>query len=283
MHPMVTPARDRMRRVYTQQATAPRTRASCWRRAPPSPSAVPTSCSSRRISIIAPRSWRWASSLRREGIPLAPRGSRVQRPRVSRGVGLDPALMAIVGAEADFTLPAIVADVRSPATTCSGTPVSSSPTAGRARPPRRSADLARLPVPDFTDFPWDAYRTRVMPVMAARGCGWGRCLFCADIESANGRTFRSRPADAVLDEVAEQSARHDSRGRVPRHQAQRRPRALARHRRGLPAGASPAAPGSAPSTCRRAARAASPTRSCRRRATPAWCGPRSVWRRAASG
>jgi radical SAM superfamily enzyme YgiQ (UPF0313 family) len=70
------------------------------------------------------------------------------------------------------------------------------------------ADLSRLPVPDFADFPWHLYRTPVVPVMTGRGCSWGRCLFCSDVETVNGRTFRSRPVEAVLDEISQQSARH---------------------------------------------------------------------------
>ena len=50
-----------------------------------------------------------------------------------------------------------------------------------------------------------------MPVMTGRGCSWGRCLFCSDVETANGRTFRSRPVDAVLEEISQQSARHAAR------------------------------------------------------------------------
>jgi len=40
------------------------------------------------------------------------------------------------------------------------------------------------------------------------GLQLGRCLFCSDVETVNGRTFRSRPVEAVLDEISQQSARH---------------------------------------------------------------------------
>ncbi len=73
------------------------------------------------------------------------------------------------------------------------------------------SNLARLPFPDFSDFPWERYPHRIIPLMASRGCGWGRCLFCSDVTTASGRGFRSRPAAHVLDEMAYQAGRHDSR------------------------------------------------------------------------
>jgi radical SAM superfamily enzyme YgiQ (UPF0313 family) len=80
---------------------------------------------------------------------------------------------------------------------------------GPSAPPLHRLD--ELPVPDFDDFPWDRYPDRVIPVMTGRGCSWARCQFCSDVVSANGRGFRSRPVDAVLDELAEQSGRYRSR------------------------------------------------------------------------
>jgi radical SAM superfamily enzyme YgiQ (UPF0313 family) len=71
--------------------------------------------------------------------------------------------------------------------------------------------LERLPLPDFDDFPWDRYPGRVIPVMTGRGCSWARCQFCSDVVTANGRTFRSRPVDAVLEELGEQSGRYASK------------------------------------------------------------------------
>ena len=76
-------------------------------------------------------------------------------------------------------------------------------------PPQQGLDA--LPVPDFSDFPWQSYPNRIIPTMAARGCGWGRCLFCSDIKSANCRTYRARTADTVLEELKHQSQRYGSR------------------------------------------------------------------------
>ena len=69
-------------------------------------------------------------------------------------------------------------------------------------------DLDELPIPDFSDFPWASYPHPIIPVMTGRGCGWGYCTFCSDVTSSNGRSFRSRSLDAVLDEMVVQSQRH---------------------------------------------------------------------------
>ena len=75
-------------------------------------------------------------------------------------------------------------------------------------PPLRELD--KVPVPDFTDFPFDRYRMRVIPVMTGRGCQWNRCVFCNDIVTASGRTFRTRSVESVLYELEEQMRRHDA-------------------------------------------------------------------------
>ena len=65
-------------------------------------------------------------------------------------------------------------------------------------------------MPDFTDFPFDRYRMRVVPAMTGRGCQWNRCMFCNDIVTASGRTFRTRSVESVLYELEEQMRRHDA-------------------------------------------------------------------------
>ena len=75
-------------------------------------------------------------------------------------------------------------------------------------PPLRKLDDS--PVPDFTDFPWDRYPVRIIPVMTGRGCQWDKCTFCSDVVSVNGRTFRTRSVNNVLHEMREQSTRHDT-------------------------------------------------------------------------
>lgn len=75
--------------------------------------------------------------------------------------------------------------------------------------PRRET-LANLVLPDFSDFPWELYPQRVLTVMTGRGCGWGRCTFCSDVVTANGRGFRSRPLDEVLSELDQLSGVYDT-------------------------------------------------------------------------
>ncbi len=70
---------------------------------------------------------------------------------------------------------------------------------GRVARPLRRIDA--VPHADFSDFPWDRYPERIVPVLTGRGCGWGACAFCSDVTSTAGRTFRSRDPLRVLDEI----------------------------------------------------------------------------------
>lgn len=72
-------------------------------------------------------------------------------------------------------------------------------------------DLDSLPFPDYRGFPWSKYPNVIVPVISGRGCGWGVCLFCSDVTSTAGRTFRSRSPDNVLTELAHQHTKHDCR------------------------------------------------------------------------
>ncbi|NHA15350.1 radical SAM protein [Thioalkalivibrio sp. XN279] len=76
-------------------------------------------------------------------------------------------------------------------------------------PPRR--DLDGVPFPDFSDFPWDRYPNRIIPVITGRGCGWGVCTFCSDIVTAAGRTYRSRSPESVLEGLRVQSERYGTK------------------------------------------------------------------------
>ena len=72
-------------------------------------------------------------------------------------------------------------------------------------------DLDSLPFPDYSCFPWSKYPNSIVPLITGRGCGWGVCLFCSDVTSTAGRTFRSRSPGNVLAEIAYQHVRHDCR------------------------------------------------------------------------
>ena len=121
-----------------------------------------------------------------------------------------PGLTAIVGGESDLTVTRVVEAV------CAGEDLLAFdgvllPDGRRSRPAPPLRGLDRIPIPDFTDFPWHLYKFRVVPVMTGRGCQWNRCAFCSDIVSASGRTFRTRPVAQVMNELREQSQRHNTK------------------------------------------------------------------------
>lgn len=116
-------------------------------------------------------------------------------------------ISAVVGAEADLTIGAMVRAV------VAGADLGQFP--GVVLPDGRRAAMAAplrplesLPIPDFSDFPWDRYPHPVIPMMTGRGCQWDKCLFCSDVISANGRSFRTRSVETVLIEMQELSRRH---------------------------------------------------------------------------
>lgn len=118
-----------------------------------------------------------------------------------------PGLAALFGGEADLVLPDLVRAV------VNGDDLLFLPgvrlpdgRASPAAPPLRRLDETR--VPDFTDFPWDRYPTRVAPVLTGRGCQHGACMFCSDVISVGMRSFRSRGVAHVMQELREQSRRH---------------------------------------------------------------------------
>jgi anaerobic magnesium-protoporphyrin IX monomethyl ester cyclase len=121
-----------------------------------------------------------------------------------------PGLTALVGGEVDLTLPDMVNTLLrgEDLLRFSGVML---PDGRRSNPMPPLRTLDAVPVPDFTDFPWDRYRVRIIPLMSGRGCQWAECTFCSDIISASGRTFRTRSVESVLHEMREQSQRHATR------------------------------------------------------------------------
>lgn len=118
-----------------------------------------------------------------------------------------PGLTALVAGEVDRSLPDLLATLRAGGDLLAHEGVVL-PDGRSSAPARPLHDLDAIPTPDFTDFPWDRYRIRVVPTMAGRGCQWNRCRFCSDIVSVSGRTFRTRSLDVVLRELEEQAQRH---------------------------------------------------------------------------
>lgn len=120
-----------------------------------------------------------------------------------------PGLTALVGAEADRNISDIVETIVS-----GGDPLRFAgvvtPSGRRSAPAAPLRDLDATPVPDFSDFPWDRYRVRIVPLMTGRGCQWSKCTFCSDVVSVSGRTFRTRSLESVLHEMREQARRYET-------------------------------------------------------------------------
>lgn len=73
-------------------------------------------------------------------------------------------------------------------------------------------DLRSLPVPDFDGLPLADYWSPepVLPLLASRGCYWGRCSFCAH-SYIYRRAYATLRADDVAERMAHLSARHGAR------------------------------------------------------------------------
>lgn len=140
------------------------------------------------------------------GVPLLLGGPAFNLPETAEAWRGIPGLSAIYGGEADLVVPDLVeALVRGDDLLRFAGVLLPDGRAGKPAPPLRELD--EVPVPDFLDFPWDRYPTRIVPVMTGRGCQWARCVFCSDIVSANGRMYRSRSIASVLHELREQARR----------------------------------------------------------------------------
>lgn len=146
---------------------------------------------------------------RASGVPVLLGGPMFNLSEVAQSWRGIPGLVAVVGAEVDRDVSKIVEAV------CSGGNLLEFPGValpdGRCSPPAPPLNnLDETPVPDFTYFPWDLYPSKIVPVMTGRGCQWNKCLFCSDVISTSGRTFRTRSVENVLLEMQEQARRHDT-------------------------------------------------------------------------
>ena len=143
------------------------------------------------------------------GVPLIVGGPMFNLPEVADTWRRIAGVRAVVGAEVDRDLADMVEEVcgDQDLTRFAGVTTADGRATMPARPLRH---LDETPIPDFTDFPWDRYAGRIIPVMTGRGCQWDRCLFCSDVISVSGRTFRTRSVENVLIEMQEQARRHES-------------------------------------------------------------------------
>ncbi len=143
------------------------------------------------------------------GIPTLVGGPIMNQRRVAEEWTGLPGIAGVVGGEVERSIADIVRDllVGGDLTRHAGFLGPD----GSAGPPAPSLrDLDDLPHPDYSDFPWDAYPHRIIPVLTGRGCGWSRCTFCGDIATANGRGYRGRSWDSIAREMTAQSRRHDT-------------------------------------------------------------------------
>lgn len=144
------------------------------------------------------------------GIPLLLGGPMYNLREVAQAWrGID-GITAIVGAEVEMSVADMVETLVAGGdiTAFPGVTVPDGRTSPAA-PPLRPLDAT--PFADFTDFPWDRYPVRIVPMMTGRGCQWDKCTFCSDVISAGGRSFRTRSLEHVLLEAEEQARRHGTR------------------------------------------------------------------------
>jgi len=143
------------------------------------------------------------------GTPVVIGGPIFSQADVARAWVAIPGVHAVVGAEFERRIGSFCHELLSGGEQSTTPGVFLSSADSGLLPPAETA-LDELQQPDYTDFPWDAYASRIIPIQMGRGCGWGRCRFCGDIVTANGRGFRSRSVRRVLDEMHVQSKRHDT-------------------------------------------------------------------------
>lgn len=106
-----------------------------------------------------------------------------------------------VAGEGEYALEAVLdMSTGNRATGCEGVFVK-----GKTPPAPRTAHPVRLdelPPPDFSGYNLSSYFTPepVLPILASRGCQWGRCAFCAHRENY-AKSFRERSVKNVVDEI----------------------------------------------------------------------------------
>jgi hypothetical protein len=66
-------------------------------------------------------------------------------------------------------------------------------------------ELAKIPMPDYSDYNFSVYEKKVLPLLGSRGCV-RQCTFCDYI--ANWKKFQWRTADDVFNEMVEQYQRY---------------------------------------------------------------------------
>ena len=208
-HPIMVKIHDKLRALYAKRTSRPQ---------PITIDAVNQHIKESPVDIILlsaylnhyPSVKALANLAQQADIPLLLGGPAFNNEKVvNKWINLE-GVSAIFGGEADFVITHLVDAIieKKDLSQFSGT-FTKGQKETLAAPPLQ--ELEQLPIPDFSDFPWDYYQHKIIPIMTGRGCSWGVCTFCSDVTTANGRTFRSRSVDAVLNEIHEQAKRYNSK------------------------------------------------------------------------
>jgi len=152
---------------------------------------------------------RIGQACQRRGLPLVIGGQYFAQPTVREEWLKVSGLTALVGGEIEHKIPDLVSAVIE-GRSVDGFTGFWTPGSNHGVEARPMKQLDSIPFPDYRDFPWKRYPNRIIPIITGRGCGWGVCMFCSDITSTAGRTYRSRSPQNVLDELAFQSQRHQT-------------------------------------------------------------------------
>jgi len=140
------------------------------------------------------------------GVPAIIGGAYFAEPKVAQHwIGME-GLTALATGEVEPQLTRIVREAASG--TLQSSPGVLVPESAASLPAPPLHDLDSIPFADYSDFPWDRYPHRIVPLVSGRGCGWNACTFCSDVTSTAGRTFRSRSPQNVLTEIKHQTQRH---------------------------------------------------------------------------
>lgn len=149
-----------------------------------------------------------AAETKRHGIPLLLGGPYFNQQEVTKEWLKIDGVDYIFGGEADYVMPQLAKALikKSGLESIKGVFHLNGELAGQAAPPIAIHNSKSMP--DFDHFSWSDHPHRVIPIMAGRGCAWGKCLFCSDVTTASTRTFRSRRVQLVLAEMKFQSQRY---------------------------------------------------------------------------
>jgi anaerobic magnesium-protoporphyrin IX monomethyl ester cyclase len=148
------------------------------------------------------------------GVPVLVGGPQFGVPEVARAWAATGAFHGVCAFEAERYLAPLIKILgsRAPMDSVPGIYYPDENQVRHTGPPEVVEDLDELPFPDFSAFRIDRYNTGILPVLAARGCAWGRCIFCSDPAAVTcGFRFRRRSVKHVMAELVLQRDLHGVR------------------------------------------------------------------------